>query len=92
MAMGAYRAAAELGLTVPTDLSVIGFDNQELISENLHPAPATVALPHYGMGARAIARLQAVIDTSETTTGPAPQEVLRCPLVTRDSVAPPPRY
>ncbi|MCR3752234.1 LacI family DNA-binding transcriptional regulator [Lentzea californiensis] len=90
MAMGAYRAAGELGLPIPAELSVIGFDNQELISENLHPALSTVALPHYEMGARAIALLQAVITTSEIT-GPAVQEVLRCPLVTRDSIASPSR-
>ena len=91
MAMGAYRAAAELGLAIPADVSVIGFDNQELISENLHPALSTVALPHYEMGAWAIARLQALIDPTDTTTGPPLQEVLRCPLVSRDSVAPPHR-
>ncbi|GGV44879.1 alanine racemase [Kitasatospora herbaricolor] len=91
MAMGAYRAAAELGLVVPRDLSVIGFDNQELISENLFPALTTVALPHYEMGARAIAQLQAVIDAPEPAAGPRSQEMLHCPLVTRDSVAPPPR-
>ncbi|MFT7839884.1 LacI family DNA-binding transcriptional regulator [Saccharothrix sp. BKS2] len=90
MAMGAYRAAAELGLAIPADVSVIGFDNQELISENLHPALSTVALPHYGMGARAIELLQALIDTPDTA-GPALQEVLHCPLVARDSIAPPPR-
>ena len=32
MAAGAYRAAAELGLSIPGDLSVIGFDNQELVA------------------------------------------------------------
>ncbi|MGM1065559.1 LacI family DNA-binding transcriptional regulator [Saccharothrix sp. Mg75] len=90
MAMGAYRAAGELGLAIPAELSVIGFDNQELISENLHPALSTVALPHYGMGARAIALLQALID-APGTTGPALREVLHCPLVSRDSIAPPPR-
>ena len=30
MVMGAYRAAAELGLSIPVDLSVVGFDDLEL--------------------------------------------------------------
>ncbi|WP_405578034.1 LacI family DNA-binding transcriptional regulator [Streptomyces sp. NBC_01190] len=92
MAMGAYRAAAEAGLAIPADLSVIGFDNQELISENLFPPLTTVALPHYEMGARAIVHLQQAIDAA---AGAAPEaaavhEYLRCPLILRDSVGPPP--
>ncbi|CAG6394717.1 LacI family DNA-binding transcriptional regulator [Streptomyces cocklensis] len=88
MAMGAYRAASEAGLAIPADLSVIGFDNQELISENLFPALTTVALPHYEMGARAIFHLQQVIDRAEPL-GAAVHEVLHCPLISRDSVARP---
>ncbi|HEY5834834.1 LacI family DNA-binding transcriptional regulator [Streptomyces sp.] len=90
MAMGAYRAAAERGLAIPADLSVIGFDNQELISENLFPPLTTVALPHYEMGSRAIARLQHLIDVEEPTAALPVPEFLHCPLVSRDSVGPPP--
>lgn len=57
MAMGAYRAAAELGLSIPGDLSVVGFDDQELIAANLYPGLTTVALPHYEMGAWAAENL-----------------------------------
>ncbi|WP_306639225.1 substrate-binding domain-containing protein [Pseudarthrobacter siccitolerans] len=88
--MGAYRAAAELGLSIPADLSVVGFDDQELIAANLHPGLSTVALPHYEMGACAAERL---IDTVEGTPLPgasAPEPVLlNCPLVARASVAGP---
>lgn len=49
MAMGAYRAAAELGLSIPADLSVVGFDDQDLIAANLHPGLSTVAMRHYEM-------------------------------------------
>lgn len=37
MAMGAYQAAAERGLRVPEDLSVVGYDDQELIASSLSP-------------------------------------------------------
>lgn len=90
MAMGAYRAAAELGLAIPGDLSVIGFDDEELIAANLHPGLTTVALPHYEMGSWAAERL---IETVEGTTGQGgavPEPVLLgCPLVPRGSVAGP---
>jgi LacI family transcriptional regulator len=85
MAMGTYHAAAELGLLVPQDLSVIGFDNQELIAEGLRPTLTTVALPHYEMGAWAVETLIAQIEGHDLD-GP-PQAILPCPLVVRNSVA-----
>ena len=54
MAMGTYRAAREAGLAIPDDLSVVGFDNQEIIAEALSPALTTMALPYYEMGAAAV--------------------------------------
>lgn len=94
MAMGAYRAAAELGLSIPGDLSVVGFDDQELIAASLHPGLTTVALPHYGMGAWAASRLIDVIEGGSIeaeaagagSTGPV---LLGCPLVIRGSVTAP---
>ncbi|MEV6740365.1 LacI family DNA-binding transcriptional regulator [Streptomyces sp. NPDC051104] len=91
MAMGAYRAAAELELSIPADLSVIGFDDQELICDGLFPGLTTVALPHYEMGARAVAQLLALTGAPGREPGPVTQEMLPCPLVARASVAPPPR-
>ena len=91
MAMGAYRAAAEAGLSIPGDLSVVGFDDQELIAANLYPGLTTVALPHYEMGAWAAGNL---IDAIEGKTDLALMAlhptILDCPLVARDSVAAPP--
>jgi LacI family transcriptional regulator len=91
MAMGAYRAAAELGLTIPADLSVVGFDDQQLIAANLQPGLTTVALPHYEMGVWAAENL---IDAIEGKTDLAVMAgrptLLDCPLVTRESVGPPP--
>lgn len=90
MAMGAYRAAAELGLAIPADLSIVGFDDQELIAGNLHPGLTTLALPHYEMGAWATGTLIDAIEGKGDLAGLAlDPTVLDCPLVTRGSVAPP---
>ncbi|WP_211271018.1 LacI family DNA-binding transcriptional regulator [Streptomyces yerevanensis] len=91
MAAGAYRAAAELGLSIPGDLSVVGFDNEVLVAETLYPALTTVQLPHYEMGARALAQLLSLTKTPGRLPGPDTQEMLSCPLVVRASVASPPR-
>jgi LacI family transcriptional regulator len=90
MAMGAYRAAAELGLTIPADLSIVGFDDQELIAANLYPGLTTVALPHYEMGAWATEHLiDAVEGKTDLTLMALHPTILSCPLVTRDSIAAP---
>lgn len=49
MAVGAYRAAYELGLSIPNDLSVIGFDDLE-ISAFLNPPLTTVKQPAFDIG------------------------------------------
>ena len=90
MAMGAYRAAAELGLEIPRDLSIVGFDNQELIAANLFPGLTTVALPHYEMGAWAVETLVHLIHgEAEYRLLADRPTLLHCPLVVRDSVAGP---
>ena len=91
MAMGAYRAAQELGLSIPGDLSIVGFDNQELIAANLFPGLTTVALPHYEMGAWAVETLVHLIHgEAEYKLLADRPTLLDCPLVTRGSVARPP--
>ena len=57
IAMGIYAAAHEMGLSIPGDLSIVGFDNLELISGALRPGLTTVELPHYAMGRMAAERL-----------------------------------
>jgi LacI family transcriptional regulator len=90
MAMGAYRAAAELGLAIPADLSVIGFDNQEIIAEGLYPGLTTVALPHYEMGRWAVQTLVNLIDGRPGDPFSYPY-LMPCLLVRRHSIGPPAR-
>ncbi|MET4097357.1 LacI family DNA-binding transcriptional regulator [Arthrobacter sp. UYCu712] len=87
VAMGAYQAAAALGLRIPEDLSIVGTDNLELIAAALWPGLTTVALPHYEMGRWAVTRL---LDDIEGPEAAAVQEMLSCPLIERGSVGPPP--
>ncbi|MBI5161120.1 MAG: LacI family DNA-binding transcriptional regulator [Micrococcales bacterium] len=61
MAIGLLHAARELGIDVPVDLSVVGFDD---IPEARHAAPplTTVRQEFGGLGEAAISRLIALID------------------------------
>jgi LacI family transcriptional regulator len=87
MAMGAYQAIAERGLRIPDDVSVIGFDNQEIIAASLRPGLTSVALPHYEMGRWAVNALMRLIDSNGED--PPTPTYLPCPLVRRHSVGPP---
>jgi LacI family transcriptional regulator len=86
MAMGAYQAAGHLGLRVPDDISVVGVDNLELIADGLWPGLSTMALPHYEMGRWAVLKL---LNEVENPEAPRTHEKIPCPLVERQSVAPP---
>ena len=86
VAMGAYQAAAALGLSIPDDVSIVGVDNLELIADALWPGLTTVALPHYEMGRWAVNR---ILDDIEHPGTPAAQDQLECPLIERGSVGPP---
>lgn len=86
MAMGVYEAARELGLRVPQDVSIVGFDNQELICTALRPPLSTVALPHYEMGQWAITHLQRRIEGEDDEPV---QHAIDCSLVERESIAAP---
>jgi LacI family transcriptional regulator len=89
MAMGAYEAINEAGLSVPGDISVIGFDNQPFLADALMPPLTTVQLPHFEMGAWAATRLLKAIDPENSEPLVQKGQVIACPLVIRDSVAPP---
>ncbi len=83
MAMGAYDAIKERGLTIPGDIAVIGFDNQELIAAYLRPKLTTVALPFEKMGALGVQTLAALTAGQPIL---ADQQLVDCPLLERSSV------
>jgi LacI family transcriptional regulator len=85
MAIGALDAARERKLTVPRDLSIVGYDDQD-IARYTHPPLTTVLLPNYEMGRWAADSLIAQVRANLTSK---PVIKMECPLVARDSVAPP---
>jgi DNA-binding LacI/PurR family transcriptional regulator len=53
LALGAMAAAIDLGLRVPQDLALVGFDNI-IMASYVRPALTTVAIPTYEIGATAM--------------------------------------
>ena len=56
VAIGAYEAIRARGLSIPGDISVMGFDNEDLVA-HLTPPLSTVQLPHDEMARVAMALL-----------------------------------
>jgi len=85
MAVGTIRAAAERGLRVPEDLSIVGFDDVEK-AELVTPALTTVRQPLAEMGRLAVSLLTRLLERQ-------PIEAMRVELATklivRDSTARP---
>jgi LacI family transcriptional regulator len=55
-ALGAIEAIKQLGLRVPEDVSILGYDDQE-IARHTHPGLSTVVLPNYELGRWAVETL-----------------------------------
>lgn len=83
VAIGCYEALHDRGLNVPHDVSVIGFDNDDL-GANLQPPLTTMVLPHDEMARFAVATLL-------NAQGPLPhsRSHIPCDLFQRASIAPP---
>ena len=84
MAMGAYYALRQLNLSIPGDVAVVGFDNQEIVAAALNPGLSTMELPHYEMGKWAFNYLMERINQE---ADPQPiQHIIECPYIERSSV------
>ncbi|MGL6210793.1 MAG: substrate-binding domain-containing protein, partial [Paracoccaceae bacterium] len=82
MAIGCYEALKEAGLVIPDDMSVIGYDDEE-ISRHLHPQLTTLVLPQRAMGVWAVDQL-----SRQPANGPRKHAVakLEGQLIERQSV------
>jgi LacI family transcriptional regulator len=82
MAVGAMLGLLEMGIRVPDDVSVMGYDDQFQLAAEVRPALSTVLLPYAAMG-----RLAAQQLAGEPTTASG-RTLVHCPVVIRDSTAP----
>ena len=86
LAAGALRGAKALGLRVPQDVSVTGFDDIEL-ARVVTPTLTTVHVPHREMGTKAATALVALVEGAE----PMPPTQLEISLQMRESLGPAPK-
>jgi LacI family transcriptional regulator len=78
LAFGAYQALAEAGRRIPDDVTVLGFDNDE-IAAYMRPGLTTLALPHEEMGRRAV---ELLLGDAE----PATTHLVEMPVIVRQSL------
>ncbi|MBY3037078.1 substrate-binding domain-containing protein [Rhizobium leguminosarum] len=86
IAMGVYEAAKEAGLSIPRDLSVIGFDNESYSGDMLPPL-TTMQLPHADMARYAVEKLAEMI-AAPRMRHDNHKVKLECEMIVRQSVAP----
>jgi DNA-binding LacI/PurR family transcriptional regulator len=78
-ALGAMHAAADLGLNVPGDLSVIGITDIQLAHES-RPALTTVAVPTVEVADLAVSLLRELIETSYGQAGRGAAKAASVPM------------
>ena len=87
MAIGVLRAARELGLRVPEDISVVGFDDID-IAQHTNPPLTTVHQPIRRKGESAVRLLLSVVERRDLR----PEQLrLETRLIVRASTGPAPR-
>ena len=87
MAMRAKGILDRMGVRIPEDLSIVGYDDDTMITETLSPPLSTVTLPYCAMGQAAVAALIA-LSIVEPADRVAPPQHIRGEFVARGSVAP----
>lgn len=87
-ALGVMEAARELGIRVPDELSIVGYDDIPL-ARWLTPRLTTVHQPLRRMGEEAARLAIRLSETEVAPGGPTPRMDLATSLVVRESTAPP---
>ena len=71
MALRVYGILRSMGLNIPEDISIAGYDNYTLIAETLYPALTTVELPYRDMGRQAAEFILDMIKQADHPNQPA---------------------
>jgi alanine racemase len=87
LALGALQAAVELGLAVPAELSLVGFDDSPAAALAAPPL-TTVAQPHEEKGRVATEQLLEAIEQRAEPREPPARIILPTELIVRASTAP----
>ena len=87
-AVGAYRAIIERGLSIPRDISIVGFDDIE-VARALNPPLTTVHVPGAEMGRVGFERLRRLIEGEESGLSRQIRWTIPTRLLLRGSVAAP---
>jgi DNA-binding LacI/PurR family transcriptional regulator len=87
LAIGVLQAAAELGISVPEDLSLVGFDDSSAAAL-ASPPLTTVAQPHEEKGRLAAEWLMEAVAHPAARRGEPRRAILPTQLVVRESTAP----
>jgi LacI family transcriptional regulator len=87
--VGALLAASDLGLAIPTDLSIVSLDDGEQLASRLVPPLTTIERPDRAMAEQAVTTTLQRLE--EYTGGSNPQFSFNSPAASRDSVARPRR-
>lgn len=87
MALGAYRACRDRGISIPGQLSVVGFDDLPE-AQWVEPSLTTVRQP---LGEMTRTAMRFLTDAIELHPPESRRVELATPLIERDSSAPPPR-
>lgn len=81
MAYGVYKKLYDIGLKIPDDVSVIGYDNISF-SQFIHPSLTTISQPSYQIGEKAV---NILIDNVEGRKNKENRVIYQPELIIRDS-------
>ncbi len=82
MAIQVLMRLQAMNIGVPGDISVVGYDDLELISESTFPPLTTAELPYFQMGVRAA---ELALEMAKNGTRPTARELIRGEVIVRNS-------